>query len=874
MGLIDPIYPPEINTMVVAKIEASGLSKLRGLGTRTGNPGVLRRPVRPQLEALESRVVQATSAFDPAFGQGGIVLGQVDTGTGPSLSDASAAAIQPDGKVVVVGSVTRPTPFVLPATNPTLAAVRYNPDGSLDPSFGSNGQVDISLPSGYSTVFMAPHNLVIEPDGSIAFAAAISGPPNDPSTATLVVQLTTAGQLDARFGTGGETILAEQQARMAAIARQADGSLVVAGGAVGETGLNLAVARLTPAGVLDTAFGQGGYVLSYPVGPNKFFVPPGITDPGEIEGSSSPAVAVAITGSGQILVASNVTVGSILPVIGDFNIGLLGRLNPDGSFDQTFGGAGYRSTGSGAALADMALQPDGRIILAGNSGYVRRVPGDGQDFVQRYLADGTVDPSFKFLGPNASATDLPSRAVNYNSLALQPDGKILVGGTSSNAGAGIYLSSSTTGLVDRFQADGASDTSFGIGGRLTIDVPGQPAPSGDRAIVLQSVNGLAATADGRIVTAGSARSAFDDGKGAGFLVSALQSVVTRILPDVIIPPARRAANDYDGDGKSDIAAQLEAAGVFAYRPSAGAPDVLTPFGTTGLGQVLPAPGDYDGDGRTDVAGYLPEYGVLAYRSSSTSQGAIIPFGLPGTGQSIPAPGDYDGDGRTDVAAYLPGLGILAYRPSSGGPDVLVPFGIPGPGQSIPAPGDYDGDGKADPAVYLPALGVLAYRPSSGGADVLVPFGIPGAGQSIPAAGDYDGDGKADPAVYLPSYGVFGYRPSGGGADVIVPFGLAGPGASIPAPGDYDGDGKTDVAAYLPALGLFAIRPSSGGADTVQQFGAIGSGQTVPAASISYAQQSASGPVASAAMAVHDLALTDDLLPPELAHLRRKRASTA
>ena len=69
---------------------------------------------------------------------------------------------------------------------------------------------------------------------------------------------------------------------------------------------------------------------------------------------------------------------------------------------------------------------------------------------------------------------------------------------------------------------------------------------------------------------------------------------------------------------------------------------------------------------------------------------------------------------------------------------------------------------------------------------------------------------------------------------------------------------------------------TGGADIIQQFGATGDGQTVSAASIPYAQQSASavGPVISASLSVHDLALTDDLIPHELARLRRKRGSTS
>ena len=791
----------------------------------------------------------ASSPLDPTFGLSGAVLGALDTGSGADLSDASAVAVQADGKILVAGTRGQ---SINGSPLPNLTVRRLNADGSTDATFGDGGQVVVPGPGGFYGVATAPSNVVVQPDGKIVLAASFFVRPTPDSTGVVsesaVVRLTTSGRLDSDFGTGGEFAIPQSPSDLSSVAVQADGAIVAAGlgPTAGGVKSRFAIFRLTAAGVPDATFnatGEADVPIPESVGPGYGFG------------------GVAISGDGRVVVAAS----SFFPGPGATAGGsVVARLDGAGTVDASFGTDGMAILPAAVIgrVNVVVVQADGKVVAAGAA---PDGSPDGAKLV-RLAADGSVDATFRQALPPAS-TD-PSRDARDNLVAVQvgTDGGITVAGSTRT---GV----DSTFLVERYLPDGAADTGFGTGGRAVFAVTPAAVPGATPIGRNEGLNGLALTGDGKLIVAGTV-STFgsyfyaNDARIVGY-----QSYVAR-LP--LVTTTRSAPNDYDGDGKSDVAAQLEAFGTFAYRSSSGAPDALTPFGTAALGAVLPAPGDYDGDGKTDIAGYLPEFGVLAYRSSSTDRGVIIPFGLPGAGQSIPAPGDYDGNGRTDVAAYLPGLGILAYRPSSGGADVLEPFGIPGDGQSIPAPGDYDGDGKTDPAVYLPSLGVLAYRPSSGGADVITPFGIPGGGQSVPAPGDYDGDGRTDVAAYLPSYGVLGYRPSGGGADVIVPFGLAGPGGSIPTPGDYDGDGKTDVAAYLPSLGLFAIRPSSGGADTIQQFGATGDGQTVPAASIPYAQQSvsASDPVASASPAVHDLALTDDLIPPELARLRRKRGSTS
>src|SRR5262249_17951589 len=146
-----------------------------------------------------------------------------------------------------------------------------------------------------------------------------------------------------------------------------------------------------------------------------------------------------------------------------------------------FGGNGTVTTPLGSAR-DLALQPDGKIVVAGTT-----FGPDGKDFtLARYLSDGSLDTNFHQDG--FVTTDITGGDEEVSGLPLQADGKIVVVGSSEAFANPIDF------VLARYNSNGHLDSPFGRNGKVTTDLGGA-----DRA------NGLALQADGRIVVAGSTR---------------------------------------------------------------------------------------------------------------------------------------------------------------------------------------------------------------------------------------------------------------------------------------------------------------------------------------------------------------------------------
>lgn len=190
------------------------------------------------------------------------------------------------------------------------------------------------------------------------------------------------------------------------------------------------------AGMLDPSFSRDGLVFD------------------DLGSWFDEAQAVAVQADGKILAAgSNFATGHTNFAVTRYNI--------DGSVDTSFGSGGGRSTDFGGRedrAYDMAIQGDGKIVLAGST----QVDGEGDTAVAlaRYLPDGSLDPSFGSGGKVVTNFSLHREDLAY-SVAIQPDGAIIVAGV-------VNKDRDQNMLVARYLPDGTLDPSFHYDGAVEI----------------------------------------------------------------------------------------------------------------------------------------------------------------------------------------------------------------------------------------------------------------------------------------------------------------------------------------------------------------------------------------------------------------------
>jgi uncharacterized delta-60 repeat protein len=654
--------------------------------------------------------------------------------------------------------------------------------------------------------------------------------------------LSVAGSLDPSFGSGLGSINPDA----GILLTEPDGKILLAGVTPytsTQTGhqdipdpASFELQQFNADGSPDSTFGDGGKVIDTAVNvPLK-------------------AVSAALEPDGKIALVVATNQGSF-----DSSV-FVAQFNADGTLDSTFGTGGIETLPSSPdglsfspSIGGIAVQPDNKIIIAGSRGYAAGSSIDGTDFAAiRLNTNGTFDTTFgttgevdiPFITDQYPMTGTPLSTAGATSVALQPNGQIVLAGDAGVATPPITPTQFTTDFaVTRLNVNGSIDTSFGgtsAAGKVLLPVVANSAG-------VTSVDGasLALQADGKILLAGTGR--------IGNATEGSQFILDRLNSDGTVDTAFGTSGEStitlpEGTALSTGSMVVQPSGDIVVSAQVINPGVLTLLRFTSNGTPDPL------FSNTTVAG-LVEYPQFYYVSDFGSTGLtlqangnLLVAGVVGDINSIPAdshgpfvvasilappaalqqpPADYDGSGTTNIAAYIAQSGAFAYRPNNGSADVVVPFGISGIGQTIPAPGDYDGSGQTEIAAYLPSLGIYVYRPANGGPDVLVSFGLSGAGQSIPTPGDYFGTGVDDIAIYMPAFGAFAIRNPAGGPDEIIPFGFIGVGNTIPAPGDYFGTGQTDIAAYLPSIGSFAIRNPAGGPDEIIPFGIAGAGNSIP-----------------------------------------------
>jgi len=384
-------------------------------------------------------------SLDAGFGMNG----KVATDFHGSSDVAFAIALQPDGKIIAAGYALR-----LDGPAFDFALARYNADGSLDASFGVGGKVTTDFDRGWDQA----HALLLQPDGKIVVAgeAAIGGAATDFALA----RYNADGSLDTSFGAAGKvtTRFAGGFDRANTIVLQADGKIVAAGSATSRaTGPDFALVRYNADGSLDATFGIDGRVVT------------DFSAGGGIFANSDGASSAALQSDGKIVVAGASTHE---PTFIDF---VLARYNPDGSLDASFADGGkaelsFFGNSSIDSISGVANQPDGKIVVAGITTTATR------DFaLARYNADGRLDLTF---GVNGKvATDLGNADNNAFAMALQPDGRIVIAGqaqpnsSSSNFALARYLNPEViTVAIDIKPGTTQNTINLGSGGNVPVAI--------------------------------------------------------------------------------------------------------------------------------------------------------------------------------------------------------------------------------------------------------------------------------------------------------------------------------------------------------------------------------------------------------------------
>ncbi len=333
--------------------------------------------------------------------------------------------------------------------------------GTLDPTFGSNGIVNTSFPGGNTVYFTQ----AIQQDDKVVVAAQFYDVPVTSNVIKLVRYLPD-GSIDALFGDNGRSVPINFS--VSSLATQEDGKIIAAGGAL---------VRLMPNGTIDSSFGINGTVIIKVGGYGSY---------------SQSAKDVILQQDGKILITGSYIADA------QFRIDVyVARYNPDGSLDESFGESGKAIVPGGVTSETIVLQRDGKIVIGGSDETGGRNQR-GRFFLSRLKVNGDLDSSFDENG--LVFTDFDKDGEYIYEIVLQQDGKIVAAGSAGQPGwEGVipYMA------VARYNTDGSLDQSFGEGGKASIKFN---AYSQANAVALQQngkivITGYKSNTDGNYVIA-------------------------------------------------------------------------------------------------------------------------------------------------------------------------------------------------------------------------------------------------------------------------------------------------------------------------------------------------------------------------------------
>jgi len=372
------------------------------------------------LEAMEGRALLSVSVgLDPHFGTDGVAL--ADFG---GSDQGYAMSVLNNGKILVAGRAWNATTDEF-----DFGLARFNSDGTLDSSFGTNGMTMTDLGSTQD----AAYAMAVQTNGKIV----VVGQTQDDATSYNfgIVRYNTDGSIDTNFGTNGKVAVDFNGSFDIAygVVIHASGKITVAGTATDpDYHFRFGLAQLNNDGSFDTNFGTNGQVM---------------TAFGSLD---TEAYTLMAGGGGSFVVAGYAYDGDM----GTTDVALA-RYNSDGSLDASFGTGGMTVSNLGAddeSIRALTMDGDGKIVAAGN--------GNNDMLVARYSSSGHLDTSF---GNNGKVfVDFVGGADLAHAVAMSGS-TIMVGGYAD-------MMSDTDMAVVSLNANGSMNGEFGSNGKLSLDV--------------------------------------------------------------------------------------------------------------------------------------------------------------------------------------------------------------------------------------------------------------------------------------------------------------------------------------------------------------------------------------------------------------------
>ncbi len=375
----------------------------------------------------------------------GIVRLNTDGSLDPGFSAGSgpdgiilSVALQSDGKILIGGFFSQVNGF----SRGNLA--RLNPDGSLDTNFVAGGNDRV-------------YSIVLQPDDKIIVGGMFTS--FGETNLSGIARLNADGTVDSSFNPGTGV----GYAGVSAAALQADGRIVIGGGFRNVNGtIHANIARLNSDGSVDSTFNPeaGSEVSSIVLQPDGKIILGGqfedidgvhllflarLNTDGTLDTSYNPPLNMTSPGITSLQMDTN---GELL-ASGSFET-FLARLNTDGSVDTSLS----TSTGVSGLYVFMSVpQPDGNILIAGN---FNSVSGQLRQGIARLLSNGQLDTTFD-PGPLLNVPIFSVMRPLVYSVALQTDGKVVIGGTFTN------INGFDRHNIARLNSDGSVDTNFNPG---------------------------------------------------------------------------------------------------------------------------------------------------------------------------------------------------------------------------------------------------------------------------------------------------------------------------------------------------------------------------------------------------------------------------